>query len=441
MKSIFTFLILLIFLFASAQKSDFQLSFTALDNITYVKLDSIKIVNRSQGNSYMLYWPDTSILLNNNTGDHYLFIGYVTYDPVWTGEYLTLNSELQLSQNFPNPVKGTSSFNINLPDEGVVNIAIASITGKIEYASSFDLCKGLHNFKFKPGTSQYYILTAEWKGSVQSIKIISQKYFNNNCSVEYAGKVNAISTTTVKTAGDIIVKESGIYDIPSSSGTYTFQFTDNIPCPGVPTVEYGGQVYNTVQILSQCWLKENLNIGTMIQGNESMTDNGIIEKFCFDNKEDSCIKYGGLYEWNEMMQYLNMQGTQGICPPGWHIPADEEWKILEGAVDSLYGIGNPVWDLEGHDRGFDAGFSIRSNSGWYNGYNSNDVFGFNALPAGNRVYPGSFILNTKSTIWWSSDSKDIDKAWYHGANFGYTGADRDFLDQYIIGASVRCLKD
>ena len=143
------------------------------------------------------------------------------------------------------------------------------------------------------------------------------------------------------------MQESGILDNPESNETYTFQFATNIPCKGTPTVTYEGQVYNTIQIFNQCWLKVNLNVGTMIPGTEEMTDNGIIEKYCYNNEPDSCTKYGGLYQWNEMMQYVTQQGTQGICPPDWHLPTDEEWKVLEGAVDSQYGIGDYTWDVNG----------------------------------------------------------------------------------------------
>ena len=85
-------------------------------------------------------------------------------------------------------------------------------------------------------------------------------------------------------------------DSPSTNQTYTFQFASNIPCPGVPTVTYEGQVYNTIQIFGQCWLKENLNVGTMINGEDEMTDNGIIEKYCYYNDQANCDTYGGLYQ-------------------------------------------------------------------------------------------------------------------------------------------------
>ncbi len=43
----------------------------------------------------------------------------------------------------------------------------------------------------------------------------------------------------------------------------------------------------------------------------------------------NCDTYGGLYHWHEMMAYSSIEGTQGICPDGWHLPTDNEWKTLE----------------------------------------------------------------------------------------------------------------
>ncbi|HSL89900.1 MAG TPA: hypothetical protein VK870_11395 [Ignavibacteriaceae bacterium] len=54
-------------------------------------------------------------------------------------------------------------------------------------------------------------------------------------------------------------------------------------CPGTPTVTYAGKTYNTVQIGNQCWLKENLDVGNMIIGSLNQFDNGIIEKYCYNN--------------------------------------------------------------------------------------------------------------------------------------------------------------
>lgn len=100
------------------------------------------------------------------------------------------------------------------------------------------------------------------------------------------------------------------------------------PCTGLATVTYGGKTYNTVQIDSQCWLKENLDIGVMIPVTQNQTNNGTVEKYCYNNDAAQCATYGGLYQWNEMMAYTQPKGSQGICPSGFHIPTYTEFQIL-----------------------------------------------------------------------------------------------------------------
>ena len=75
-------------------------------------------------------------------------------------------------------------------------------------------------------------------------------------------------------------------------------------------------------------MAENLNVGTRINGSGSQTNNSTIEKYCYDDNEANCTTYGGLYQWDESMQYSTMPGVQGICPTGWHLPTDAEWTTL-----------------------------------------------------------------------------------------------------------------
>ena len=209
------------------------------------------------------------------------------------------------------------------------------------------------------------------------------------------------------------------------------------PCPGMPTVTYEGQEYNTVLIGAQCWLKENLNVGAMINGSQNQTNNGTIEKYCYDNDPSNCATYGGLYQWNEAMEYSTTPGVQGICPSGWHLPTDEEWKQLEGAVDSQYGYPDPEWDDAGL-RGYDAGLNLKATSGWNSGGNGTDLYGFGALPGGGRSTNGSFGYLGYRGHWWSSCSGSY--AWVRGLYYGYDGSDRDDDDK-ASGRSVRCLQD
>ncbi|MCK5838660.1 MAG: hypothetical protein KAG99_02370, partial [Bacteroidales bacterium] len=94
-------------------------------------------------------------------------------------------------------------------------------------------------------------------------------------------------------------------------------------CNNETSMLYEGQTYSIVAIGTQCWMAENLNVGTRIDGVDEQTDNPTLEKYCYNDLESNCDIYGGLYQWNEMMQYVTTEGAQGICPSGWHIPTDE----------------------------------------------------------------------------------------------------------------------
>ncbi|MBI9039675.1 MAG: hypothetical protein JEY97_16210 [Bacteroidales bacterium] len=217
--------------------------------------------------------------------------------------------------------------------------------------------------------------------------------------------------------------------------------TEGIPwsCGDPITDMRDEQIFNTVLIDNQCWLAENLNIGEMIIGTEEMTDNNVIEKYCYDNDPANCIEYGGLYQWNEMMEYTTTPELQGICPSGWHLPTDDEWKILEGTVDSQYPVGDPIWNNTGW-RGFDVGLNIKSTSGWNSGGNGSGIYGFEALPSGYRDTDGSFSILTISALFWSSSESNSNHAqsrmlWYNQSDV-FRG-----MENKSKGKSVRCLKE
>jgi len=207
------------------------------------------------------------------------------------------------------------------------------------------------------------------------------------------------------------------------------------PCPGSETVTYGGQVYNTALIGGQCWFRENLNIGEMILGDDEMEDNSSIEKYCFNDDPLNCEEFGGLYQWEEVMQYTGVSGTQGICPTGWHVPTDDEWKILEGYVDSQYPVFDPEWDND-EWRGFDVGKNIKSNTEW----NGLDLYNFNALPSGSRGYNGNFNQLNQVSYLWSSDEWSSGTSW---SRYLDTSSDQSYrLAAFkVYGFSLRCIRD
>jgi uncharacterized protein (TIGR02145 family) len=198
-------------------------------------------------------------------------------------------------------------------------------------------------------------------------------------------------------------------------------------CPGIPSFEYQGQVYNTVQIGEQCWMVENLNIGDQIPGTEMMTDNNIVEKYCFDNEPANCDIYGGLYLWDEIMQYTTDPSGKGICPQGWHIPSENEYDQLYDHLNNyLKGDGDVYSKLKISGGGFwDESGNIEP---------STNLSGFSALPAGFRNNDGSYHYIHWAAYFWSSKEKSVFRI-KQGDPYGqYPDFDTE------IGASVRCVK-
>lgn len=212
-------------------------------------------------------------------------------------------------------------------------------------------------------------------------------------------------------------------------------------CPGLETITYGGQLYNTVLIGNQCWLKENLNIGEMIPGDDEMQNNSIIEKYCYDDNPANCDKYGGLYRWDEMMQYVTQEGAKGICPDGWHIPTDEEWKMLEGHVDSRYPDDDSMWHQSEIFRGYDAGERLKMQNDWYNNGNGTDLFGFSALPGGYGGYIGNFNDLGENGYFWSSTENDSNNPWHRRLSYNSSKVARVVSFEGLEGYSVRCVSD
>ncbi len=202
-------------------------------------------------------------------------------------------------------------------------------------------------------------------------------------------------------------------------------------------IYYAGKIYNTITIGSQVWLKENLNVGTKMINDAShtgtqQTANNIIEKYCYNNEEDSCTIYGGLYEWGEAVQYKNgasnttspsplfSGNVQGICPNGWHIPTYGEMLTLQNYV------GNQATKL------------VDENA--KSGYTYTNETGFSALFAGYRRADYGIFGGLNYASFRSSTENSSDGAYY--MSLGFSSSDVNLSNgNKNLGFSVRCLKD
>ena len=198
-----------------------------------------------------------------------------------------------------------------------------------------------------------------------------------------------------------------------------------------------GNLYSTITIGSQVWMAENLrttryNDNTVIP---NITDNSqwislTTAAYCWYNND---ITYkstlGALYNWYTV-------STLQICPTGWHVPSDEEFKILEQtlgmAPDQLDGWG---W------RGTDVGMQMKDTAGWDAGGNGTNTSDFTALPGGYRYgVTGDFYLLTSISYWWTSTAHDADRGWYRRLDSTSGGVYRASTSKKG-GKYIRCLKD
>ena len=203
-------------------------------------------------------------------------------------------------------------------------------------------------------------------------------------------------------------------------------------CGEVLTDCRDNKTYSTVLIGSQCWMAQNLDAGTQVNGTVTQTNNSVLEKYCHGNLATRCQIYGGLYQWGEFMNYSsssnsNPSGRPGICPAGWHVPGDAEWTQLTNYLG-----GTPV-----------AGGKMKeTGTGHWNYPNTGatNSSGFTGLGAGLRNIDGTFLGLKTDGIFWTSTEVNSTDAYTRGlayesagiSVYGYTKS---------MGFSARCVKD
>jgi uncharacterized protein (TIGR02145 family) len=224
-----------------------------------------------------------------------------------------------------------------------------------------------------------------------------------------------------------------------TQGTALCDFT----CGQLLTDTRDYQSYSTVLIGSQCWMAKNLNMGTRINNTVNQTNNNVIEKYCYSDNDANCTVYGGLYQWDEQMNYTtssanNPSGRQGICPIGWHIPSYNEICQLESFLDATVYCNGTGW------RGTDAGGKMKEagTAHWSSpNTGATNSSGFTAIPGGNRYNTGGFGSQGYYAFFCSATESSATAVWYCHLSYtqilvwgGGTGGK-------MGGMSVRCLKD
>jgi uncharacterized protein (TIGR02145 family) len=152
-----------------------------------------------------------------------------------------------------------------------------------------------------------------------------------------------------------------------------------------------------------------------------MTDNATIEKYCYDNNPANCTTYGGLYQWDEAMQYSTTEGAQGISPNGFHIPKEVELYTLENYLAT--GTCDPI-----RDTSYDCSPAATK-------LLSGGSSGFNALYSGARNTDGTYGTKGSQAHYWTS-LQSGSNVWMRSLVSGHTGTLRRALTK-LQGFSVR----
>ncbi len=216
---------------------------------------------------------------------------------------------------------------------------------------------------------------------------------------------------------------------------------DQFECGVQEVFDIDGNSYKTVAIGRQCWMAENLRTTKYTDGediprpisNESWReagDNKAGAYACYNNLEENCSVYGALYNVYAV--------AEGICPEGWYVPSDGDWKVLEkelgmdkDELDLLYWRGVIATALSGEAHLWsDPSVGERSN------FNAS---GFGAVPAGYRLSNGIYSWLGQRANFWSSTINA--SGWRRTIAPESSEAVRRTAAAKNIGFSVRCIKE
>ncbi len=200
----------------------------------------------------------------------------------------------------------------------------------------------------------------------------------------------------------------------SKNRTITVQPSPSFTCGGLLTDLRDGKTYPTVLLGTQCWMQKNLDYGSAISAVNHQKDNCLAEKYCYNDIASNCSLYGGLYQWDEMMQFMDTPAQQGLCPAGWHIPTQAEWLVLFNYYQGQGLAGKPMQD------------SI--------------ISGFKALENGVNYSNASWNFKGFASIFWTSTPSGSIKAVSHGMNL-INFSVSDYYSNRSNAFGVRCVRD
>jgi uncharacterized protein (TIGR02145 family) len=281
------------------------------------------------------------------------------------------------------------------------------------------------------------LFTVETSGLQVSFKNSSQKALSYFWTFGN-GQTSTLANPVINypDVGTYTVTLTATNSIGSNSSSQTFTVTNSTNI----LTDIDGNSYNTVTLGTNKWMKENLKTtkysnGDLIPNPNSSAWSGLTSAaWCYyDNNASNNAVYGKLYN------FFVVEDTKNVCPTGWHVPTDAEWKALE----MYLGMTQIQADAELW-RGTNQGSILSGTASlWQAGIlKSNAQFGtsgFNAIPAGFRYISGVFGYLGTASFFWTSTVTDGSNSVVRNLYFENTDVLR-YSDFKTGGRSIRCVK-
>jgi len=217
--------------------------------------------------------------------------------------------------------------------------------------------------------------------------------------------------------------------------------------------DYDGNVYPSTEIGEQTWMAKNLRVTHYADGRPiqevRLNWTGLpagSKAYCWQyNDSTYADPYGALYTWSAAMDGAvsndsNPGEVQGVCPDGWHLPSDLEWKEMEIFI----GMDPAEADTLAY-RGRGEGLGGRLKETGYNHWRNpnseaTNYTGFSAVASGYRRIDGNFRSLGRNATFWTSAEFNTTNAWARGLNYNNSWIRRGY-DSKGNGVSVRCVKN
>ena len=224
---------------------------------------------------------------------------------------------------------------------------------------------------------------------------------------------------------------AGNVSVNAENGCGTSSNTDLAITLNTAPTDGDGNTYGTTKIGTQRWLAENLktttyNDGTAIPNvTNGATWAGLTtHAYCWYNNDAATNKdvYGALYNW-----YV-VDNAKNVCPTGWHVPSECEWKKLTNYLGGASIAGGKLKE---------------TGTTHWNSPNTSatDEVCFSALPSAYREANGAFNGLNKYNINWST-TQDATNTYGRQSSLAFDNAAVSYSDSYKQnGLSIRCIED